>query len=442
MSRKFRELTRLAIRNLAPGQTIREHGIIAERLPDGDVRFSINVMVDRQRIHKVIGRGGDGLTREKAERALEIIRTQAREGRLQLPAGRKVQRSFGEAAEEYLRAIEGHSKFGRNIARKRQHIRSRPAPHFKGMRVDQLSDAEVTAYVSNRKKDGATGATVNRELATLSHFLGRCIEWGWCRTKPPIYKDPEPRKQIITLSEADKQRLVEAAAADQDPLTWLFTVIAMGTGMRHSEILRAKWSEIDFAGRRIYVGRAKAGQRDQPVSAVLRDRLETEWEQLGRPEGYLFPAHGADAMHPHRQTMAMQFRRTVIRANLDPSRVTPHILRHTAITELVKSGVDLPTIQRISGHKTLAMVLRYTQLTDDHVDRSMAKLDSSLSTAITPKLHTEPEPRPDGPAPNRPSRRSNPSGAGGRTRTGTIRDQGILSPRRLPFRHARGSRPD
>ncbi len=59
-----------------------------------------------------------------------------------------------------------------------------------------------------------------------------------------------------------------------------------------------------------------------------------------------------------------------------------------ALTGLVKAGVDLPTIQRISGHKTLAMVLRYTQLTDDHIDDSVAKLDGAFSDAITPELHT------------------------------------------------------
>ena len=74
--------------------------------------------------------------------------------------------------------------------------------------------------------------------------------------------------------------------------------------------------------------------------------------------------------------MAKHFRRAVERANLNPAKVTPHILRHTAITELVKGGVDLPTIQKISGHKTLAMVLRYTQLSSEHVDRSVAMLDA------------------------------------------------------------------
>lgn len=51
-------------------------------------------------------------------------------------------------------------------------------------------------------------------------------------------------------------------------------------------------------------------------------------------------------------------------------------------------GVDLPTIQQISGHKTLSMVLRYTQLSNDHVDRSVSLLDGTFFDDITPELHT------------------------------------------------------
>jgi len=49
-------------------------------------------------------------------------------------------------------------------------------------------------------------------------------------------------------------------------------------------------------------------------------------------------------------------------------------MRHTAITALVKAGVDLPTIQRISGHKTLDMVLRYTHVHDEHIDDAILNI--------------------------------------------------------------------
>jgi hypothetical protein len=61
-------------------------------------------------------------------------------------------------------------------------------------------------------------------------------------------------------------------------------------------------------------------------------------------------------------------------------------MRHTAITRLVKAGVDLPTIQRISGHKTLAMVLRYTHIYGEHLDEAVAKLEQ-VPAPTTHELH-------------------------------------------------------
>ena len=55
--------------------------------------------------------------------------------------------------------------------------------------------------------------------------------------------------------------------------------------------------------------------------------------------------------------------------------VSPNTLRHTAITHLVQAGVDLPTVKRISGHKTLAMVERYAHANGEHIQSAMDKLD-------------------------------------------------------------------
>lgn len=392
MALRFQKLTRPAIRALSGGDKLHEHGITAERLASGDIRFSINVMVDGQRIHRVVGRESEGVTREQAERTIETLRTKAREGRLDLPTGRKVHRTFAEATEAYLEQIQHHPKHGRNLGPKTRHIRQQLAPYFKAQRPDKLTDFAISHYIKHRKEAGASTATINRELSTLSHFLNRAVEWKWLRAdqRPKIAKGAETRKKIVVLSAADQKALMKAAIGDQDPLTWLFAAIALGTGMRHSEILRIKWSDIDPDNRRIYIGKAKAGQREQPIPAALATTLVKEREQIGKADAYLFPTARSDAKHAHRLAMSAQFRRAVIRAKLDPSKVTPHVLRHTAITGLVRAGVDLPTIQRISGHKTLAMVLRYTHLSDDHIDQAVAKMDTAFSDAITPELHTPP----------------------------------------------------
>ncbi len=85
-------------------------------------------------------------------------------------------------------------------------------------------------------------------------------------------------------------------------------------------------------------------------------------------EGWIFPSPRPGASKTgHRHRMDKPFRRSVKVAGLDPKTITPHVMRHTAITKLVMAGVDLPTIQRISGHKTLDMVLRYAHVHGSHI---------------------------------------------------------------------------
>ena len=62
-------------------------------------------------------------------------------------------------------------------------------------------------------------------------------------------------------------------------------------------------------------------------------------------------------------------------AGLDVKQIIRHTLRHTAITHLVQAGVDLPTVQRISGHKLLQMIERYSHQNGAHIQEAMDKLE-------------------------------------------------------------------
>ena len=72
------------------------------------------------------------------------------------------------------------------------------------------------------------------------------------------------------------------------------------------------------------------------------------------------------------------FRRVVAATGMNSKEVNRHALRHTAITHLVQSGVDLPVGQWISGHKTLAMVARYSHQSDAHIAAAMDRLEERL----------------------------------------------------------------
>ena len=114
-------------------------------------------------------------------------------------------------------------------------------------------------------------------------------------------------------------------------------------------------------------------------------------------EGWIFPSPHADGAAGHRARMDRPLREAVKAAGLDPETITPHVMHHTAITKLVQAGVDLPTIQRISGQKTLAMVLRYTHVHGSHIDEAIRAIGRTLpqqaENTITPKLHQGRSPR-------------------------------------------------
>jgi site-specific recombinase XerD len=78
------------------------------------------------------------------------------------------------------------------------------------------------------------------------------------------------------------------------------------------------------------------------------------------------------------KTLSIRSKITFTSAGLDPDKIVRHTLRHTAITHLVQAGVDLPTVKRISGHKTLAMVERYAHQNGAHIQAAMDKLQSRL----------------------------------------------------------------
>ena len=88
---------------------------------------------------------------------------------------------------------------------------------------------------------------------------------------------------------------------------------------------------------------------------------------------WLFPADNSESGHT--MNIEKAFRRVVTDAGMDAKQVVRHTLRHTAITHLVQAGIDLPTVKRISGHKTLQMVERYSHQNGAHIQMAMDKLE-------------------------------------------------------------------
>lgn len=372
MALKFQKLSRTNIRKVQPGDKIQEHGISFERLLNGDGRYTVNIMVDGIRVHRVIGKESEGVTRKQAEDFIEHSRTDAREERLNLPKGRKVVLGFREAAEKYLVKLEKEG--GKDIKKKRQRIKLHLSPFFKDKPLSNVTTFDIERFKKTRKIDNASNGTVNRELAALSHLFSKAVEWKWINHRPAkINRLKEDNGRIIYLTTPQVSKLLETAAAHQAPFIYPFIKIALETSMRRSEILSIKIKNIDLQRRVIYIPQAKAGAREQPITKNLAEYLAEYLKTANDKQEWLFPSPRSKCGHI--KWIEYAFREVVKAADLDPKQIVPHTLRHTAITHLVQAGIDLPTVQRISGHKTLQMVARYSHQNGEHIQLAMDVLE-------------------------------------------------------------------
>jgi integrase len=372
MTVKFNRLTRASQRALSSGRKISEHGIDFEKLSNGDGRYTINVMVDGRRIHRVVGKESEGVTRLQAEELIAKLRTDSRHGRFNLPKGRKTILGFKEAGESYIK--KQINQGAKNLIKKQNLLRQHLIPYFKEIPLNQIDISNVEEYKKFRGENNAKPATINRELAILSHLFSKAREWKWIENKPAVikrYKEEQTKFTYLTVEQIE--RLIEATKQDQHWQVYLFTIIGLETAMRRMEILSIELKDINLERRMIYIPHAKADARQQPITANLADILLMYIKTIEPGQRWLFPSKRSASGHT--MNIEKSFRRVVRAAGLNPEEILRHTLRHTAITHLVQAGVDLPTVKRISGHKTLQMVERYSHQNGNHIQAAMDKLE-------------------------------------------------------------------
>src|SRR5262249_17510040 len=149
-------------------------------------------------------------------------------------------------------------------------------------------------YKKSRIEEKATVGTINRELAALSHLFTKAVEWKWIPQRPAkIKRFAEDTGRITYLTVEQIDRLLEAATHSANYQLYPFIRIAQETSRRVMEILSIRRENIDLERRIIYVPRAKAGPREQPMTQDLALYLKEYMSTLPEDTPWLFPPLGS-----------------------------------------------------------------------------------------------------------------------------------------------------
>jgi len=228
------------------------------------------------------------------------------------------------------------------------------------------------------KKNNAprTPATVNRFMTALSHAFTITIkEWEWMEDHPmrKISKLQEPRGRVRFLDNDERKRILETCAESRSPHLYLIVMVALSTGARQGEILGLKWKDVDFERRIITLHHTKNGERRiLPISNHVLPLLQAHHEARSKHADYVFPS----PRHNRPLNIRIAWESAVTKAKVEDFRF--HDLRHSAASYLAMNGATTSEIAEVLGHKTLAMVKRYSHLSEAHTAGVVERMNSKI----------------------------------------------------------------
>jgi integrase len=163
---------------------------------------------------------------------------------------------------------------------------------------------------------------------------------------------------------------------------WLQEIIifAIHTGMRQSEILNLKWSDVDMERRTLTISEQKNGGVDtlplnETVMGVLGERQRQRLSQCD----YVFPSNVQTRMN--NRNLIRAFEIATERAGVLKFRF--HDLRHTFATRLVQAGVGIYDVQRLGRWKSASMVMRYAHHNSESLRPSIEVMDGFNRGVVT-----------------------------------------------------------
>jgi integrase/recombinase XerD len=238
--------------------------------------------------------------------------------------------------------------------------------------MEEQRAAGLSARSIRRRASGLRGFCkwlVSRHLLDADPWAGTTVAAGRSRKLPRLVPTHDLDCLLASLRKTARVEL----ESDQDgtllrpheSTTLLAVALMVATGVRVNEVVSIRCSDIDLPGRSLRI--VGKGRRERQVY------LTNDWiKSLTR--AYLDARAALDVQHPH---LLFNWRHdpltpAAMRSRLSKAardaglvaRVTPHMLRHTAATQLIEAGVDIRYIQRLLGHASLSTTEIYTHVSD------------------------------------------------------------------------------
>jgi integrase len=228
--------------------------------------------------------------------------------------------------------------------------------------ADRFSAETFAEYRSKRLEAGVTAANMNRELAyfrAMFNELGRLGAWKRDNPLQKLRQFKIAERELSYLTTNQITALLEQLKVARNKHVLLVTRLALVTGARWAEAEELTISQVHDGF--VQFSKTKSGKlRSVPIHEDLVKDLRAHYKAHGTLNRIFGPAWAA-------------FREGIERAEINlPDGQMTHALRHTFASHFMMGGGNILTLQKILGHQSLTMTMRYAHLAPEHLQEAKA----------------------------------------------------------------------
>ena len=280
--------------------------------------------------------------------------------------------SLAVGVEEFLASLSAERGLSANtLAAYRRDLRD----YLAYLGDNEPSAGRAVSYIAQLHAATLNPATIARKIAAMRGLHRFLVAEQFAAEDPTVLLDsPRLGAPLPKALNVDEVERLMAAPAEDTPLgarDRALLEFMYATGVRVTEAVNLDLSAIDLEERTALVTGKGNRQRMVPVGrlavdaivAYLPHRMTLKGDRLD-PGAVFLNARGGRLT---RQGVWGVVRKAARRAGIEPEKVSPHVLRHSAATHMVEGGADLRTVQEMLGHANISTTQVYTRVSPQHL---------------------------------------------------------------------------
>lgn len=182
---------------------------------------------------------------------------------------------------------------------------------------------------------------------------------------------PKKKKKLPDI--LNREEVKGLLSAHKNIKSRAILVLTYSSGLRVSEVVSLKLSDLDFKRDTITVNGAKGGKDRVTVFSDKAERTIKTYLKAEQPEHWLFPGQKKDK-HLTSRSAQLHFKQALEKTEINKD-VSIHSLRHSFATHLLENGTDIRYIQKLLGHENTETTEIYTHVTNTALQKIKSPLD-------------------------------------------------------------------